>query len=380
MSCSRQLLETGAEHRLDCLPTIQSCRGGFGVAKSGACVTNIELSVIVPVYGCAGTLVALHDRLVRVLEPMVPNFEIVLVDDRGPDCSWTVMRDLADMDERVVACRMARNVGQQLAITAGIEQARGAYAIVMDCDLQDPPEAIPLLWNARQGVDIVFARRKSDHQSAARQLGNWAYFKMLGCIAGRRFDGELGSFSLISRRVMDAFLRFNEQGRHYLMILLAIGFDSRTIDYERATREIGKSGYGLRELISHALSGVMFSTTRLLYWVIYAGAAMATAGALFAVLLVTRLLLFTALPGWTSLIVAQLFVGGILALCIGATGLYVGRIFEEVRRRPLYFVQDRICRMDAMAANEAAEREVMIGAASNPNGEPALFDRRGSAG
>lgn len=310
-------------------------------------MTEIVLSVIVPVYGCGGTLVALHDRLVQVLERLVPSFEIVLVDDRGPDTSWTVMRELADMDPRVVACRMSRNVGQQLAITAGIEQCRGAYAVVMDCDLQDPPEAIPLLWDERHGVDIVFARRKSDHQSAARLLGNQVYFQVLSWIAGRRFDGELGSFSLISRRVMEAFLRFNEHDRHYLMILLAIGFDTRTIEYERETREIGKSGYSFRKLLSLAISGVMFSTTRVLYWVIYAGLGMATAGVLLAVVLVTRLLMFTALPGWTSLIVAQLVVGGLLALCIGATGLYVGRIFEEVRRRPLYFMQDRICRMDS---------------------------------
>ena len=310
-------------------------------------MAGVALSVIVPVYGCGGTLVALHDRLVRVLGPLVPSFEIVLVDDRGPDSSWTVMRELAAMDPRVVACRMSRNVGQQLAITAGIEQSRGEYAVVMDCDLQDPPEAIPLLWQAAQdGADIVFARRRSDHQPTARLLANRLYFRLLGWIAGRRFDGELGSFSLISRRVMDAFLRFGEQGRHYLMILYAVGFETRTIEYERATREIGESGYSLGKLVSHALSGLMFSTTRVLHWVIYTGLGLAAAGVLFAALLAVRWLFFTAAPGWTSLIVAQLVVGGILALCMGATGLYVGRIFEEVRRRPLYFVQDRVCRAD----------------------------------
>src|SRR6478672_4351892 len=108
-------------------------------------MTDIALSVIVPVYGCGGTLVSLHDRLVRVLERLEPYFDIVLVDDRGPDTSWMVMCELAEFDPRVVACRMSRNVGQQLAITAGIEQCRGEYAVVMDCDLQDPPEAIPLL-------------------------------------------------------------------------------------------------------------------------------------------------------------------------------------------------------------------------------------------
>lgn len=333
-------------------------------------MTDVTLSIVVPVYGCGGTLVSLHDRLVRVLEALVPSFEIVLVDDRGPDSSWTVMCELAEMDSRVVACRMSRNVGQQLAITAGMEQCRGAYAVVMDCDLQDPPEAIPLLWDARSGVDIVFAKRKSDHQSVVRLLANRLYFRFLSRIAGRQFDGELGSFSLISRRVIDAFLRFSERDRHYLMILLAIGFDARTIEYERATREIGESGYDIKRLLLHAVSGIMFTTTRVLHWVVYAGLAMATAGVLLAAILMIRMLLFTALPGWTSLIVAQLLVGGVLALCIGATGLYVGRIFEEVRRRPLYFVQDRICRTDGGQASLATQPMRRA---------PALIERDGAA-
>lgn len=329
-------------------------------------MTDIALSVIVPVYGCGRTLVQLHDRLVLVLEPLVPNFEIVLVDDRGPDSAWTVMRELADMDERVVACRMSRNVGQQLAITAGIEQCRGEYAVVMDCDLQDPPEAIPLLWNARLSMDIVYARRKSDHQSTVRLLGNQLYFRLLSWIADCRFDGELGSFSLISRRVMEVFLRFNERDRHYLMILQAIGFETRTIEYERFTRKVGESSYSLNRLLSHAVSGIMFTTTRVLHWTIYAGLAMAVAGILLAVILVGRLMLFTALPGWTSLIVVQLLVGGVLALCIGTTGLYVGRIFDEVRRRPLYFVQDRVCRMNSGQGNSST---------TSLDPEPTLVDR-----
>ena len=310
-------------------------------------MAKITLSIIVPVYGCARTLEALHDRLVHVLEPLVPSFEIVLVDDRGPDVSWKIMCELAKADPRVVACRLSRNVGQQLAITAGIDQCRGAYAVVMDCDLQDPPEAIPLLWQAAQdGADIVFARRKSPHQSLARLFYNRLYFRALSWMSGRRFDGELGAFSLISRRVMDAFLCFHERGRHYLMILYAVGYDSRTVEYERAPRQIGESGYSLSNLLSHALAGLMFSTTRMLRWSIYAGGILAITGVVLAGLLMIRWLFFTAAPGWTSLIVTQLLVGGILALCVGTTGLYVGRIFEEVQRRPLYFVQDRVCCKD----------------------------------
>jgi dolichol-phosphate mannosyltransferase len=262
-------------------------------------------------------------------------------------------------------------VGQQLAITAGIEQCRGKYAIVMDCDLQDPPEAIPLLWQAAEGgADIVFARRKTDHLPWARLLANRLYFRMLSWIAGWRFDGELGSFSLISRRVMDAFLQFQERSRHYLMILYAVGYESRTIEYERAARPIGESGYNLTKLLELALSGVMFSTTRLLHWVTYAGISLAMAGVLFALLLIVRWLFFTAAPGWTSLIVVQLVVGGILALCVGITGLYVGRVFEESRRRPLYFVQDRICQADLNESPDCMKNVVVNTSLSSEPARP----------
>jgi polyisoprenyl-phosphate glycosyltransferase len=301
----------------------------------------IAISIVVPVYGCAATLRPLHQRLTTVLRSLVASWEIVLVDDRSRDEGWAVLQALVLEDPCVVACRLSRNVGQQLAITAGLAQCRGACAVVMDCDLQDPPEIIPiLLARAREGADIVYARRKSDHQSAGRQLANRIYFRLLEWTTGQRFDGELGSFSLISRRVIDAFLQFRERDRHYIMVLRQVGFDSAVIDYERDRRTVGVSGYDVYKLLAHAVSGVMFSTTRLLHWVIYIGLGLGGTGLLFAVLFVLRWLFIGALPGWTSLVVVQLIVGGVITVCIGITGLYVGRIFEASQQRPLYFVQD----------------------------------------
>ena len=304
---------------------------------------TVALSVVVPVYVCAATLLPLHERLTKVLRSLVESYEIILVDDRGHDGSWQVLQELAADDPCVVACRMSRNVGQQLAITAGLEQSCGAQVVVMDCDLQDPPEAIPLLLaRARQGFDIVFAKRRSDHQSATRMLANRVYFRLLGAISGHHYDGELGAFSLISRRVVHAFLQFRARERHYLMILYTVGYDSSVIEYERATRSVGESSYSLKRLLAHALSGLFFTTTRVLHWVIWSGLALAGAGILLALALAVRWYSHGAAPGWTSLIVAQFLVGGLITCCVGITGLYVGRIFEEVQRRPLYFVQDRL--------------------------------------
>ena len=302
-----------------------------------------DLSIIVPVYNCAGTLLSLHERLTRVLSTLVGSYEIVFIDDRANDGAWPVLQALAAEDPAVVACRLSRNVGQQLAITAGLEQCSGNHAVVMDCDLQDPPEIIPaLLEAARAGADVVYARRKDTYQSFRRLFLSRVYFRTLGIISGRHFDGELGAFSLISRCVIDAFLTFRERDRHYLMILQEVGFESTTIEYERATRNIGCSGYTLSKLISLALSGMVFATTRTLHGVIYAGLLMAAAGLLMALLVVLQWLFRDTAPGWTSLIVVQLLIGGVITLCLGVTGLYVGKIFEGVQQRPLYFIQERL--------------------------------------
>jgi glycosyltransferase involved in cell wall biosynthesis len=320
-------------------------RASGDVSKRPVVREPVELSVVVPVYGCAGTLRELHRRLTDVLSGLVDSYELVLVDDRSNDGAWPIMQELAETDDNVVACRLARNFGQQIAISAGLEQCCGKQAVVMDCDLQDPPESIPALYaRAREGFDIVYAKRKSSHQSVDRRALNKLYFNLLQLVSGRPFDGELGSFSIISRRVIDTFLRFKERDRHYLMVLGWVGFDTSTIEYQRDVRREGRSSYSLRQLLSHAVSGLLFTTTRLLYWVIYAGIGMALIGLLLAVFFMVRWYSDGALPGWTSLIVVQFLVGGVIILCLGVASLYIAKIFEAAQQRPLYILQDRIDR------------------------------------
>jgi glycosyltransferase involved in cell wall biosynthesis len=303
----------------------------------------VDLSVVVPVYACAGSLAELHRRLTAVLAVLVDRYEIVFVDDRARDGSWALLQRMVAGDPNVVACRLSRNFGQQLAITAGLTECSGEYAIVMDCDLQDPPEFIPdLLAEARRGFDIVLANRRSDYHSGLRGPANRFYFWLVGAIAGRKISGDPGSFSIISRRVIEAFLSFKERDRHYLMVINWLGFELSTIDFDRAPRAIGQSSYTLGMLIAHALSGLLFSTTRLLHFVIYIGIALAGSAVSLALFFVVLWIANGATPGWTSLIVVQLFVGGIITMCVGVTGLYIGKIFEASQQRPLYFIQDRI--------------------------------------
>jgi dolichol-phosphate mannosyltransferase len=300
-----------------------------------------ELSVVVPIYGCAGTIDGLRDRLVAVLEPLVTGFEVILVDDRSPDGAWARICAVAQADARFRALRLSRNFGQHAAITAGLAYARGAWTVVMDCDLQDPPEEIPrLLEAARAGNDIVLAARRRRSDSVARRLVARAYFWTMNTFAGTSFDGEYGSFSIISAKVRNAFLSFEERDRHYLLVLFWLGFEPASIEYEQSPRAAGRSSYGPVRLLRHALDGAFFQTTALLRWIVYFGFGVATLGVLLAIFLVVARLTSSLYPGWTSIMVALLVLGGLIVASVGITGLYVGKVFEQVKQRPLYVVDE----------------------------------------
>lgn len=298
--------------------------------------------MVIPVYGCRECICTLHERLSRVLKSAVPTYEIVFVDDRSPDDAWSLLEALAANDMAVQAIRLSRNFGQHAAITAGLAHCTGRRAVVMDCDLQDPPEEIPrLLQKSAQGYDIVLARRTEKRHSVFRRLASRAFFVLLSALNRSPIDGAFGSFSLLSRPVIDAFLRLQDRDRHYLLILRWLGYEVGAIDYAHAQRYAGTSAYTLRKLVAVALEGMLFQTTVLLHWIVYAGFAVAAAGALLAAYFVYMYFAHAIVPGWTSLIVVFLLIGGFTIASMGITGLYIGKIFEQVKGRPLYVI-DRI--------------------------------------
>lgn len=307
-----------------------------------AAESAVELSVVVAVYGCAECLGALYERLLRSLAQVVDSFELVFVDDASPDGAWAVLEQLAARDSRVRAIRLSRNFGQHAAITAGLQESRGRWIVVMDCDLQDPPEEIPKLYRrALEGHDIVFARRKRRRDSWFRRLAASAYFRLMNRFLGTGIDGEYGTFSVISRPVRDAYLSIGDQGRHYLFILYWLGFAQTAVDVPHATRQAGKSSYTFGKLIRHAVDGVFFQTTVLLRWIVYLGFLVALVGVLLAGLFVLIVIFGDPYPGWTSLAVLILIIGGFIIMSTGVTGLYIGKIFDQVKDRPLYVVAER---------------------------------------
>ena len=302
----------------------------------------VEISVVVPVYGCPGALPELHRRLTDALAGMGVSYEIVLVDDRCPKGSWGVVHQLAHDDAHVVAMRLSRNFGQACAITAGLDQAKGEWAVVMDCDCQDPPEFIPTLYaKALEGFDVVFARRVDRKDSRSTLAFSHAFYRMYSRLAETEVDPTIGNYSIASRRAIDAYLSMREQGRDYSLFMTWVGFEQATVDIEAEERFEGKSSYTFGKKVSLAIESITTHSTKPLTLAVKFGFAMAAAALIAIIVLIVHSLIDPNVPmGWPSTIAAIVFVGGIIVSVMGVVGIYVGNTFAEAKHRPLYLVEE----------------------------------------
>lgn len=306
--------------------------------------SQVDISVVVPVYGCPGALPELHRRLSQTLDALVDTWEIILVDDRCPKGSWEGIRTLATTDPHVVGIHLARNFGQSRAITCGLDHARGSWAVVMDCDCQDPPEAIADLYRkALEGYDIVFARRVGRKDSRMTLALSHAFYRVYSWLAETQIDPAIGNFSIASRRAYAAYLGMREQGRDYSLFMTWLGFEQTAIDIAPDERFEGSSSYTLGKKIGLAVETITAHSTKPLSLAVRLGFCMTALAAIVLVVLVFHHLLDTDVPvGWPSLVASVFFVGGMTVAVVGMVGIYVGNTFTEARQRPLYIIQDTI--------------------------------------
>ncbi len=309
---------------------------------------KIEISIIIPVYGCKDCLFELYRKLTEVLSSSFSTYEIVLVDDCSKDKAWDLIKDISEKDSHIKALKLSRNFGQQIAIRAGLAECTGKWAVVMDCDLQDPPqEIIPLYQKALEGYDIVFAKRNEKQHSLFRKAFSGFFFKLMNLTGEKAttFDSSFGGFSIISRKVIDSFLKFREQGSHYLFTLRWLGFRSTSIEYKHSSRYCGSSSYTFLNLLRLCIDGICSQTTTFLKLIIAIGFIVSSIGFSLSVFYIFRYFLYSSVSGWTSLITTILFMSGIIITSIGIVGIYIGKIFEQVKGRPLY-VLDEIVNSD----------------------------------
>jgi glycosyltransferase involved in cell wall biosynthesis len=303
------------------------------------------LSVIVPCYNEEAVLRATYERLTTVLAGMSLDYELIFVNDGSHDDTQLILTQLQLVDPHVGVLLLSRNFGHQIAVTAGLEEASGDAVVVIDADLQDPPEVIPQmvqLW--REGNDVVYGLRIDRKGESKFKL--WTakvFYRLINRLSEIKMPFDTGDFRLLDRRVVEVINAMPERARFLRGMVSWAGFRQISLPYERAARQAGASKYPLRKMVHFAMDGIIsFSLVplKLAIWTGFLAIWIAVAGIIVAVL--DRLLDQNLARGWASLFVAVLFMGGVQLVSLGIIGEYLGRIYTEVKRRPLYVVQERL--------------------------------------
>ena len=329
------------------------------------------LSVIVPCFNEEAVLRSTHQRLTDVLRALNHlRFEIIYVDDGSRDQTQNILAELQAQNPEVRVLRLSRNFGHQIAVTAGLEQATGNAVVVIDADLQDPPEVIPeMVQRWLEGNHVAYGSRIARAGESRFKL--WtakAFYRLINRLSDTRIPVDTGDFRLMDRKVVDVLMAMPERGRFLRGMVSWIGFRQVAVPYHRAPRPAGESKYPLFKMLSFAMDGIIsFSVLplKLAVWTGIVAIWMAVIGILVAVFV--RLFALYDLQlgrGWASLFVAVLFMGGIQLVSLGIIGEYLGRIYTEVKRRPLYAVEERLGFQqtdDANFSSKAKAREVNVG-------------------
>lgn len=300
----------------------------------------MDISVVVPVYGCKAALRELHRRLVEAVGTITQDFEIILVNDACPQNSWEVIEELCREDKRVKGIEMSRNFGQIMAITAGLDASKGDWVVVMDCDLQDRPEEIPNLYRkAQEGYDVVFARRAHRKDSPLKVLVSKIFYKIYSFASDGHYDPAVCNFSISRRLVVENYCRMREMHRAFVIYIKWLGFRQTTIDVEHEERFEGKSSYNMKKRFRMAGEILTSQSDKLLKFTVGFGFLMALVSALVILGLVIYYFTGHVAMGWTSIIATNCLIGGIIIMVVGLVGLYVGNTFMQVKQRPLYVVR-----------------------------------------
>jgi polyisoprenyl-phosphate glycosyltransferase len=303
-----------------------------------------KLSVVIPCYNEEACLEMLHARVSEAARTSVgEDYEIVLINDGSRDASWPVMQRLSAADPHLVAINLSRNHGHQLALTAGLDLCAGEEILIIDADLQDPPELLADMRAAMrsQGADVVYAvRRKREGESIFKKLTAAVFYRMLDRITDTPIPLDTGDFRLMTRRALDALLSLPEQARFIRGMVAWIGFRQVPFVYDRHERHAGTSKYPLGKMIRFALDAITGFSTAPLRFASHVGLLLTAASALLVLYIVGAWVMGNAIQGWTSTMLVVVVLGAVQMFVLGMIGEYLGRLYVESKRRPLYLVAD----------------------------------------
>jgi polyisoprenyl-phosphate glycosyltransferase len=301
-----------------------------------------HISIVSPAYRCAKSIRELYTRLSSVLPGISEDYEIVFVDDGSPENDWEIIKEICVADPRVTGIKLSRNFGQHHAIAAGLSKATGEWVVVMDCDLQDSPDEIPrILAKAYEGHDIVLARRVRRRDSWIKRVTSKGFYRFLGWLTGTPQDPTVANFGVYHRKVVDAINSLPEQMRFFPTMVRWVGFRSSQLDIEHNAREAGGSSYDFRKRLALAGDICLAHSDKPLRMVISTGFLVSGIGFVFAAYMIVQAIRGKIeVIGYASLIVSLWILSGLTILIIGVVGLYVGKVFEGVKKRPTFLIDE----------------------------------------
>ncbi|GKU85209.1 glycosyltransferase family 2 protein [Niallia sp. NCCP-28] len=304
---------------------------------------NLKYSIIIPVFNEEQVIEHTYERLKIVMDSTAETYELLFINDGSRDSTIDILKHLGETDNHIKTIDFSRNFGHQIAITAGMDYAQGDAVIIIDADLQDPPELIlEMIGKWKSGYDVVYAKRTARKgETFFKKQTAALFYRTLRAMTDIEIPIDTGDFRLIDRKVCEQMQNVHERNRFVRGLVSWVGFKQTAVEYERDERYAGETKYPLKRMLKLSIDGITSFSYKPLKIANYLGAALSTIGFIYMlVVLYQKLFTTTTITGWSSIIVIQLFFSGITLMMLGVMGEYIGRIYDEAKNRPLYIVQD----------------------------------------
>jgi dolichol-phosphate mannosyltransferase len=332
---------------------------GFAVTLEQMPRDHYVISLVVPVYNESEVLPLFYERATRALEALDgSDYEIIFIDDGSRDGSFPLLASLANADPHIRVLKFSRNFGHQIAITAGIDHARGDCVAIIDSDLQDPPEVLhEMVDKWREGFDVVYGvRAERDGETRLKLVTASLFYRLLERVTNVTIPPNVGDFRLMSRRAVDQLKTLREKDRFVRGLVSWIGFNQTGVTYRRDRRYAGETKYPYRKMLKFAFDGITSFSTMPLKLATWSGYGASVLAFLYLSSVFVQKLLGKTVEGWATIMVALLFLGGVQLVCLGILGEYLGRVFNELKPRPMYILED-ILQVPARARSTSRAEE-----------------------
>lgn len=304
----------------------------------------MEISIVSPVYRGEKMLKELVLRIEQSVSSFTNDYEIILSNDCSPDNSWSVIEEICSKDRRVKGVNLSRNFGQPYAITAGLSMSTGNYVVVMDCDLQDRPEEIPKLYaKAKEGWDVVLARRMKRQDHFFKRMSSVMFHGVYDYFSGVKTDNSIGNFGIYCKAIIDEYVKIPEYARSFSVLIGTLGFKTTTVEVDHAERAEGKSSYTLKKLLTLSFNVILANSNKPLKIAVICGFIMSFISLVVALYnVIARLVGFIDVPGYTFTVFSIWFCAGLQMSILGIMGLYIGKVYNQVKGRPYYIIRNTI--------------------------------------